>query len=270
MPIPSDSTGGTGSNLCSSSPSDLQGQIDNLVTRIERIEIILSQLLGMDITAILLSDISSSIGDVIAAAEGIFGTSVGYAPYALQTGYDTRESTIIGDSDSVSLLGLGRTALFPFQMSAKMKFAGVGFRGNGIGNTKWELHIYKEDTTGRLTKVASCEPGDDFFPSPDERINPATPYPKILNPGSYFLALQNASSSILEPITIYGKSTGVFLLGTGNRFFINAVRVGVAALGAQTIVPAAWSRRFLYGHFVIYGILDGEAKPYPMTGEFDY
>jgi hypothetical protein len=48
--------------VCSISPSDMMGQIDNILTRLERLEETVAQLAAADIGAIQLSDISASAG----------------------------------------------------------------------------------------------------------------------------------------------------------------------------------------------------------------
>lgn len=54
--------GGSTSNICAISPSDMAGNIDNILTRLETVENILSQILGYDITANRLSDITDVLG----------------------------------------------------------------------------------------------------------------------------------------------------------------------------------------------------------------
>lgn len=70
MPEPTDPGGGTTTNVCSASPADLAGQIDNIITRLELVEAILSQLLGVDISVIQLSDLSSDLGMMLSGALG--------------------------------------------------------------------------------------------------------------------------------------------------------------------------------------------------------
>jgi len=48
--------------MCSISPSDMMGQIDNILTRLERLEETVAQLASADINAIQLSDLSQSAG----------------------------------------------------------------------------------------------------------------------------------------------------------------------------------------------------------------
>ena len=54
--------GGTAANLCPPSPSDLAGQINNLITRIENLEKAVAELQGQDVTATQLSDLSQQVG----------------------------------------------------------------------------------------------------------------------------------------------------------------------------------------------------------------
>lgn len=54
--------GGTASSMCAISPSDLVGTIGNLISRIEDLEFALSQVLGANLHANTLGDISSQVG----------------------------------------------------------------------------------------------------------------------------------------------------------------------------------------------------------------
>lgn len=54
--------GGSTSNICSISPSDMAGSIDNIMERLETLENIVSQMLGYDITANQISDITDVLG----------------------------------------------------------------------------------------------------------------------------------------------------------------------------------------------------------------
>lgn len=53
------------SDICSASPFDLDGQLDNILTRLDRVEQVLSELLGVDITTIQLSDITQNGGNIL-------------------------------------------------------------------------------------------------------------------------------------------------------------------------------------------------------------
>jgi hypothetical protein len=55
-------TSGTASSICAISPSDLVGTIDNLITRIEKLESTLSQVLGANLHAETLSELSQQVG----------------------------------------------------------------------------------------------------------------------------------------------------------------------------------------------------------------
>jgi hypothetical protein len=57
MPFPNDDSG-----VCSISPSDMAGQIDNILTRLENLEEVIAQLSTSNVNAIQLSDISESVG----------------------------------------------------------------------------------------------------------------------------------------------------------------------------------------------------------------
>lgn len=56
------SPGGAAGSMCEISPGDLVGTIGNLITRIEKLETALSQVLGANLHAQQLSDISSQVG----------------------------------------------------------------------------------------------------------------------------------------------------------------------------------------------------------------
>jgi len=62
MPLVPDDGGGSTGSTCTTSPTDQQGQIDNMLTRIETLETLISQIIGEDISAIQLSDISQDVG----------------------------------------------------------------------------------------------------------------------------------------------------------------------------------------------------------------
>lgn len=64
MPIP-----GTNQN-CWISPADLAGQVDNILTRLARVESALSRLIGADVTAINLENICPAYGTLIAPPSG--------------------------------------------------------------------------------------------------------------------------------------------------------------------------------------------------------
>jgi len=54
--------GSSTSNLCSISPSDLAGNVDNLVSRVLNLEKLVAQLLGADVSANQMSDITQNLG----------------------------------------------------------------------------------------------------------------------------------------------------------------------------------------------------------------
>lgn len=62
--------GGSTTNVCPIGPQDQVGSIDNILSRLTAIETILSQLLGTDITAIQLSDISQDMGTILGGTLG--------------------------------------------------------------------------------------------------------------------------------------------------------------------------------------------------------
>jgi hypothetical protein len=55
-------TSGTASSICAISPSDLVGTIDNLISRIEKLESTLMQVLGANLHAETLSELSQQVG----------------------------------------------------------------------------------------------------------------------------------------------------------------------------------------------------------------
>lgn len=59
---PDSGGGGSTTSVCTISGTDIVSSLDNLMSRVERIETILSALLGMDITTAQLSDITSNAG----------------------------------------------------------------------------------------------------------------------------------------------------------------------------------------------------------------
>lgn len=54
--------GGTTSSICAVSPSDMMGQINNLVSRVEQLEQDVAELKALNIGAVQLSDFSASVG----------------------------------------------------------------------------------------------------------------------------------------------------------------------------------------------------------------
>lgn len=64
MPVYNDPSGGLAGGLCLVSPSDQAGMIDNLVSRVAYLEQVVSLILGHDITAGTLSEITDQLGTV--------------------------------------------------------------------------------------------------------------------------------------------------------------------------------------------------------------
>lgn len=62
MPIYNDPIGGTTGSVCSVSPSDIVGQVDNLISRVEELEQRVNELSGQNVEANQLSDISNQVG----------------------------------------------------------------------------------------------------------------------------------------------------------------------------------------------------------------
>src|SRR5690349_19975367 len=57
--------GGSTTNVCAITPGHQTGSIDNILTRLTTLETIVSQLLGVDISTIQLSDISQDMGTIL-------------------------------------------------------------------------------------------------------------------------------------------------------------------------------------------------------------
>jgi len=62
--------GGSTSSVCAITPADERAYFDNIAERLTRIETILSQLLGSDVTAIQLSDITQDMGTILGGTLG--------------------------------------------------------------------------------------------------------------------------------------------------------------------------------------------------------
>lgn len=73
---------GTAGSMCAISPSDQVGIIDNLLTRIEKLEFALSQVLGANLHANTLGDLSSQVG-------WVYGVEYMGIPGWIQTEYGT-------------------------------------------------------------------------------------------------------------------------------------------------------------------------------------
>jgi len=100
--------GGSTLSTCSVSPFDIQGTIDNLVKRVETLENIISQLLGANLNANQLSDISEQVG-------WVYGITYMGTPGWIQTasgslipptGWTLSGSGILVDSDGNDYQGV--------------------------------------------------------------------------------------------------------------------------------------------------------------------
>ena len=108
MAIVNDGGGGSTMQICAVSPLDQQGAIDNLVSRVEELERIVSELLGANLNANQLSDISQQVGWVYGitymGVEGWIQTASGsLIPPA---GWTLSGSGILVDSDGVEYQGV--------------------------------------------------------------------------------------------------------------------------------------------------------------------
>jgi len=117
MPTPAGTSGyvgtGGGGELCLVSPSDMAGQIDNILTRLAKVEQVLSVLLGMDITAGSLDEISQNLGTMTMATlinaargwttEGTFSgvaiSTLGWKMYNPCTGQEENFPIVITNPD---------------------------------------------------------------------------------------------------------------------------------------------------------------------------
>src|SRR5258706_1717580 len=63
MPLPIDTSGGgSTSNFCAPTPSDMEGQINNILSRLDALEKTVSEMQGADVTATQLSDFAAQVG----------------------------------------------------------------------------------------------------------------------------------------------------------------------------------------------------------------
>lgn len=264
-------TGGTSSpsNACWVSNSD-QTEQGNLLSRVAVLEALVGHILGIDVTAIDLSDISQSPGNLLSTLDGVLGTAVGYQPYALQIGVSPLDFTNpVPDPDQITLLP-NEVIAVPFALTSKMKLGAVLSRwhGSGVNNSAWEVHIYKERADGILEKVASCEPGDWFIPSAYTTANRAAPYPTLLLPGVYHLAWTNISPTPgISPglVSVLAKpSTGIFY----NRDYKNWLRVGTATAGADTLNISTWMKMDRIVQIGMVGVMGNEPLPYTFDEAF--
>jgi hypothetical protein len=74
--------GGSANSVCAISPSDLVGTIDNLISRIEKLESTLSQVLGANLHSETLSELSQQVG-------WVYGVEYMGVPGWIQTEYGT-------------------------------------------------------------------------------------------------------------------------------------------------------------------------------------
>lgn len=254
--------GGSTTNFCSTNPADQVGSIDNILSRLTAIETILSMLLGTDITAIQLSDISQDAGTLLAGIEGVLGSAVGYAPYAFQIGANAVDFSQSPSSPNNLLVLPGRTAVIPMFVPSRMNFAGVvaRFSGAAVGDSSWKIDIYKENSSGVIERVIGCPQKDIFVPSYTTMPAKADPYASVLNPGTYYLLFRNMgagsiSLSAIDNSSTSGSSGGLFTL----------VRIGVFADDEEPvsfggIAEADWYTKTVF--IAMVGLSDSETMPF--------
>lgn len=258
--------GGSTTNVCPIGPQDQTGSIDNILSRLTTIETILSQLLGTDITAIQLSDISQDLGTILAAnlEHGILGDVMpqGYVAYAFQEGADPSRMSFSPSGVDMVNIPPGEAAIIPIQLSGRMKFGGVMARldGNSLNNAEWQVDIYKESTDSDegYDHVATCPSKSLLVPSFSMVPIKADPYPTELAPGSYYLSFKNTGPDLIR---ISGKDPQV--TDTTSAFF-NMIRVGTFDPDdADVFNPIGITKRYLKTVYVgMFGVIDGEEYPY--------
>lgn len=154
--------GGSGSSVCSITPSDEQGQIDSLTARVKALEDIVSQLVGVNVNAGELSELSQQVG------------WLGGVSYMGQPGWTQTEYGTLIPPPGFSLVGS------QFKLSDGNSYTGVsvdsdgviqfGFLANGTPTgqtvTTWDnggiQHIAARTNSPRytLTSGNSTSPGD--------------------------------------------------------------------------------------------------------------
>ena len=177
--------GGTAANLCPPSPSDLAGQINNLITRIENLEKAVAELQGQDVTATQLSDLSQQVGWVYDVTylgvpgwtQTAAGTLIPPAGLALSTlgivlpGLGGNPSTLVStDSDgnptfsinNSGTTGGGGGGTLPY---ASVYTAGSDIVADGINSHQITLDTVWKDTTplGSLSSNTYTVSGDGEY-----------------------------------------------------------------------------------------------------------
>lgn len=260
-------TGGGGStpNFCSVTPADQAGNLDNILSRLTAIETILSQLLGTDITAIQLSDISQDLGTILGAniLNGVLGDNLaqGYVAYAFQEGADPSRMSFSPTGVNSIPIPAGQEAIIPIQLSARMRFGGVMARMTGslTNNINWQVDIYKEsnDSDAGYERAATCPSKSLLVPSYSMVPIKASPYPTELAPGAYYLSFKNTGS---YQINIAGQDPQ--LTNTTSSFF-NMIRVGIYNPDPEIFNPIGVTTRYLKTAYIgMFGVIDGEEYPY--------
>ena len=106
MPIVDDGYGGTGSSgMCWISPSDMAGQVGNLMSRVANLESIVAQLLGVNVGAISLSDFTQDLGVIMSGVIGpavLIKTGSPYAMYAYAVGMTSSPVQVDGDMITIT------------------------------------------------------------------------------------------------------------------------------------------------------------------------
>lgn len=259
----SDGGGGSTGGICIVTPSDQVGSLDNIITRLTILETIVSQLLGTDITAIQLSDISQDAGDIFSFSDGVIGTAVGYSPYAMQQGMDIAEMTSGGTAtDNTTLNAInGNTLLIPVIVHSKMRLSKATFRivGNATLNITWRWDLYKETRESVLERVAACAAQQEIFvPSGTTLSIDAETIPTEIPPGTYYLSIQNVAGT--ADFRVVGKV--ILTLSATSSLYHRFLRIGNASIGADTFTFDGWQSVPKIAYGVLHGVTFGEENSY--------
>lgn len=262
--------GGSTTNFCSTNPADQVANIDNILSRLTAIETILSQLLGTDITAIQLSDISQDLGTILGAnlENGLFGDNLsqGYVPYAVQIGADAMDWSLTPSFPNTVALAPGFSAIVPIPLSAKMKMGGIvaRFLGSSIADSTWRIDIYKETFEGQFIRIANCPEKTISVPSYTTMPAKAQVYPTSLAPGMYYIMFRNLGDTT---ITLAAKDAAGESGSTS--VFFNTVRTGIFLndeADAEFVDFSQCDKLPRSVYIGMFGVIDAEEFPYGFDG----
>lgn len=138
--------GGSTSNICTITPSDIVSSLDNILQRLTTIEMILSQLLGVDITAIQLSDISQDAGSLtgLNLSSGALGSLMRGIGRSDVFAYSLEDPFITTGDISSQNTGLFIDALHNAQYLQTSTSTGsmAGFQAKGQGLRPWAQYFH--------------------------------------------------------------------------------------------------------------------------------